>query len=177
MGFVRLRFELFPVAITLLPPHFWFPTRSGNAGERERDGIEAANGDCASAPVAGAACVIEMVGSVTSAPVTTPPNECESPSAAVGGGVEKDARECGIKDWESSYGLSGDGVTSNGSWLGLSCTRLLWLSPFLSLSMSIPWVLTLSSKLCVAARVSAADGRALRSTGRKGKDFEPTLGE
>ena len=110
-----MRFELFPGTIALSPPHFWFPTRSGNAGKRERDGIKAANGDCAIAPVAGAACVTEMVGSVTSAPVTTPPIECGSPSAADGGEAEKDARDCGIKDWEISYGLSGDGVTSNGS--------------------------------------------------------------
>jgi hypothetical protein len=59
MGFTRLRFELSPrvdeVAIALSLPDLWPPTRSENAGERERDGMKAANGDSAGALVAGAA--------------------------------------------------------------------------------------------------------------------------
>jgi hypothetical protein len=59
MGFMRLRFKLSPrvdeVAIALSLPDFCPPTRSENAGERERDGMKAANGDSAGALVAGAA--------------------------------------------------------------------------------------------------------------------------
>jgi hypothetical protein len=162
MGFVRLRFELSPrvdeAARALSPPNFWPPTRSGNAGERERDGMKAVNGDSSGAPVAGAAWVIEMVGSVTSAAATTTSNERGSPRTAVGGGVGRETCEGAAKGWERSCGLSRDEVTSNGSWLGLSCTHSSWPSTFLSLSTSI--VLTLSSMLRGVARDSVAAARA-----------------
>ena len=54
-----MRFERFHQvdegAIAPSPSDFWPPTRSGNVGERERDGVRVANGNWTGALVAGAA--------------------------------------------------------------------------------------------------------------------------
>jgi hypothetical protein len=95
-----------------------------------------------------------MVGSVTCAAATTTPNERGGPRATVGGGVGREARGGGVKGWERSCGSSGDGVTSNGSWLGVSCTHSSWPSIFSPLS--IPITSTLSSMLRVVVRAAVA---------------------